>query len=105
MTILTTTIVRKLKAFTGYSSNPIQYRESGPHNTMIDLDCTCESRESCSVAQLMTMHSMELSFYAATLPLLVRDGYVELTEPDAPKAADYADPSFYDLALAQDDAK
>ena len=53
----------------------------------------------------LVMHGMELSFYAGTLPLLVRDGYIELTEPDAPKAADYADPSFYDLALAQDDAK
>jgi hypothetical protein len=101
MTIQTTTIVRKLKAFTEYSSNPIQYRESTLHNTMVDIDCTCP-KDSCSVADLMRDHGMFISFYRTTLAILARDGYIELTEPDAPKGADYADPSFYDLALAKD---
>lgn len=82
MRIQTTTIVRRLPAFTGYSNNAIQYRDAGPHNTMIDIDCALENgRESVPVERLMTMHGMTLAFYAETLPRLARDGYIELTEP------------------------
>lgn len=79
MNITTETVVKKLKSFTQYSNNPIQYRESGLHNTMVDIDCATGDKESCTVKDLMDYHDTALEFYAKSLPTLARDGYVELS--------------------------
>ena len=81
--ITETTIVRKLPAFTQYSVNAIQYRETGLHNTMVDIDCTAHG-PTCTVAELMREHDAPLGFYQFTLPTLARDGYVKLESGEAP---------------------
>ena len=88
--ILESTIVRKLPAFTAYSLNPIQYRQAGLHNTMIDIDCTMHG-ETCTVADLMRDHGMQLAFYRDTLATLARDGYVALEASDKPAVEGDAD--------------
>lgn len=91
MKITAETIVRKTKAFTTYSSNPIQYRDTACHNAMIDLDCA--DREALSMAELVTSSGTPFADLWKALRVLARDGYVTLENSPQVPAPD-ADTSF-----------